>query len=291
MPDKQRKVEFYRLTISGLPEGTGYGTFIRKLRGKSQLAATMVMRSGDKSHALKEASLRKSRLRLRFLSYTKGHRPDILDTNRFSLEPNPLSPDQTNVEWTHAIGAKKGNRYLLLIERNNSGIWPSTIERYIQSIIEKFYEPPEKEPENEPITVTLEAEPGPEFLDRINSLDRITEATIRVARPNPGWRDLQDSLGENAGASDAQKVAITMTSRRRATLSKVKGIMKWIKEAFLSQELGFAAVKGYAKGRKEEFNTEKLGMRASMNFELDERGQVRAEDAWKKLSKMMDEID
>lgn len=32
MPTKQRKIEVHRLTVSGLPEGAAYGTFLRNLR-------------------------------------------------------------------------------------------------------------------------------------------------------------------------------------------------------------------------------------------------------------------
>jgi hypothetical protein len=121
MATKQRKIEVHRLTISGLPEGTAYGQFLRNLRGRTRPVADMVMKAGEKSHALNEASLRNHRLKLRFLSYTKGHRPDVLDTSEFSVQPNPLTPAQTNVEWTHALGGLKNGRYILLIERNFNG--------------------------------------------------------------------------------------------------------------------------------------------------------------------------
>jgi hypothetical protein len=73
MATKQRKIEVHRLTISGLPDGTAYGPFIRNLRGRTRPVADMVMKAGEKSHALNEASLRNHRLKLRFFSYTKGH--------------------------------------------------------------------------------------------------------------------------------------------------------------------------------------------------------------------------
>ena len=144
MPMKQRKIEVHRLTISGLPSGTAYGKFLHNLR-KRRSVAQMVMSTQGKSHALNNTTLRNHRLRLRFLSYTKGHRPDVLDTQQFKLQANPLTPSQTNVEWTHLLGSFKGTRYVLLIERNVSGIWPSTVERYLQWAVDQFYKPPESE--------------------------------------------------------------------------------------------------------------------------------------------------
>lgn len=294
MTTKQRKIEVHRLTISGLPQGTAYGPFLRNLRGRTRPMADVVMKAGEKSHALNEASLRNHRLKLRFFSYTKGHRPDVLDTSEFLVQPNPLTPAQTNVEWTHALGSLKNGRYILLIERNVSGLWPTTMERYLQTMVDRFYQPNEPEDgegDQEPVTVNLEAEPGPEFLARIDALDRITEATVRVVRPNPGWRDLETELGEKAGESDAKKVDLTMTARRKASLSNQGGVIGWIREAFGQRELGFAAIKGRRDNQTETFTTEKLGKHAMLNIETDDRGQIVAEDAWEQLSSMMDNLD
>lgn len=63
----------------------------------------------------------------------------------FSIGENPLTPNQTNVEWTHVLGGVKAERYVLLIERNVGGLWPSTMERYLQWMIDEFYETPQGE--------------------------------------------------------------------------------------------------------------------------------------------------
>lgn len=294
MPTKQRKIEVHRLTISGLPEGMAYGAFLRNLRGRAQPVAEMVMKAGEKSHALTEATIRNRRLRLRFLSYTKGHRPDVLDTSEFALYPNPMAESETGVEWTHALGGLKDDRYLLLVEKNVNGIWPTTLGRYLQWAVDEYYDPPEDEEQNgdrEPVTINLEAEPGPEFLERMEALDRVTEATVRVVRPNPGWHDLETELGQKAGESDAKRVDLTMTARRRASLAKHGGILGWIRDAFSQRELGFAAIKGRRGSQVESFNTERLSKYAMLNMEMDERGQIVADDAWAKMSEMMDDLD
>src|SRR3989339_1130519 len=147
-----------------------------------------------------DARLINHRLRLRFFSYTTGHRPDILDTERFNLTPNPLGPNQTGVEWTHALGGLVNNRYLLLIEKVQTGIHPGTIEKYLQWMIDECYEPPVSgtDEDREPVTINLEVEPGEEFIQRLNSLSRVRKATVRVVRPHPGWADLESELAEEA---------------------------------------------------------------------------------------------
>lgn len=292
MATKQRRIEVHRLTISGLPSGTGYGPFLHGLRN-GRPVGTMVKKLGEKSHALNDTALLNHRLRLRFLSFTKGHRPDILDTTQFAVQENPLTPSQTSIEWTHALGAMKGGRYVLLIERNFNGIWPSTTEAYLQWMIDEYYQPPieAEQEDSEPVTVTIEAEPGPEFVQRMDALEHVTEAAIRIARPNPGWRDLETELGEKAEESDARKVDIKMTARRRASLNKHAGIVKWIREAFHKKELGYAAITGRKGRHKESFTTEKLGKHFLVNIEMDDRGQVSAKDAWARLSSTMDELD
>lgn len=293
MATKERKIEVYRLTISGLPEGLAYNSFLLSLRGENRPIAQMVMKSGEKWHAIVDVVIRNHRLKLRFMSYTKGHRPDILDTDRFSLQPNPLTPTQTGVEWTHVLGNSLNGRYLLLIERNQGGIWPSTLETYFQWMIDKFYETEisvAKE-DNNPVCVSLEAEPGPEFLARVNGLDKITEASVRVVRPNPGWRDLDTELGVVAEQSDAHKAEIIMKARKRSVLDRHKGILDWIKSKFAAKELDYAAVKGQRGDRRDSFNTKQLAKREVIKMEIDERGQVIAEDAWNKMSKMMGDLD
>lgn len=293
MASRERKIEVYRLTISGLPKETVYNSFLLQLCGTSHSIADMVMKSNEKWHALAEASVSTHGLKLRFMSYAKGHRPDILDTDKFSLQPNPLTPTQTGVEWTHVLGNMSNTRYILLVERNQAGIWPTTLETYFEWMINKYWKPqaPEHDEDREPVCVSLEAEAGPEFLIRMNELDRVTEASLRIVRPNPGWRDLDSELGDVAQVSDAHRAEIRMNARKRSSLNREKGIIDWIRSKFEARELDYASVKGQRGDRKDSFNTKQLVKREILRMEVDERGQVIAKDAWDKMSKMMNELD
>ncbi|BCA53476.1 hypothetical protein W02_06160 [Nitrospira sp. KM1] len=289
MPTKQRKVEVYRLTISGLEQDSNYGRFVLDVRRKARRLSDLAMKAGDKSYVLSEAKLEHNYLRLRFMSFTKGYRPDVLDTEAFHVQPNPLTDTQTSVEWTHLLGRRCGVRYMMLIERNQRGIWPSSVEHYLQWMIDKFHN------ENtsnaaEPVTVSLEAEPGPEFIRRLGTLDRITEATVRIVRPNPGWQDLDTELGIVARESDAHKAEVTLRARRRSSLKRQGGFIQWIRSKLGRGELGYAAIKGRRGVERDSFNTEKLGKHALLDFEINDRGQVTTTDVWTKMTRMMDDL-
>lgn len=279
---KRRWVEVHRLTISGLEQGTGYGSFVRNTRSEIETLADAVRDQGGKSHALYEAKVINSRLRLRFLSFTTGYRPDILDTEAYSVEPNPLDDTQTGVEWTHALGGRVNGRYLLLCEKVQSGIWPSGIEHYLQWMIDKVHGQEwigEEEDDEENITVSMEPEPGAAFVQRINDLSRVRVATVRTVRPNPGWKDLETELAGEADDSKAQKADVTMVARRDASLAKNKGIVQAIKSMFKSKELDYAAIEGERDGQKDHFTTKNLVERRRLSLRLDEGGQVDHSDA------------
>jgi len=289
MSNKERKVEVYRLTISGLDEDDTYGRFVVDVRRRGRQLSDLVMKSGDKSHALSDVKLQGIYLRLRFMSFTRGYRPEILDTEAFEVQPNPLSATQTGVEWTHILGARRGARYMMLIERNRRGIWPSSIEAYLQWMVDELHN---RRPGNnaEPVTVSLEADPGPEFLQRLERLDRITEATVRVVRPNPGWQDLDTELGSVAQESDAQKAEITLKARRRSTLKQQVGFIQWMRNKLGQGQLDFAAIKGRHGAVSDSFNTEKLGKHAILDLEVNDGGQVVSPDAFAKMTRMMDDL-
>jgi hypothetical protein len=291
MATKNRKIEVYRLTVSGLEDGTNYGIFLRNLRKKAGTPAATVMRRGEKWHCLHDAIYGNRRLRLRFLSYKRGHRPDVIDTDKFSLQPNPLMPSQTGVEWTHAIGGKINGRFLLAVERNVTGIWASTMEHYFQWLIDKYFQDDNADEDEDPITVSLEADPGPEFLERIQRLDRIKAATVRFVRPNPGWKDLDSELGEVAKDSDAHRAEVTMRARRKDTLDNKRGILGWILHKLKTNTLDYAAIDGQRGKQSDSFNTKKLGRHTFVPMEIDEAGQIIADEAWHKMTDVLKKTD
>ncbi len=285
MAVRQRRVEVHQMTISGLQTEQTYGQFLRDIRDFVPSLEEAVMEHGEKSHALYEASVSGGRLRLSFISFTTGYRPDILDMERYELEANPLTENQTGVAWTHCLGGSKGNRYLLLVEKVREGIWPGTIEEYLQWLVDSFESQDEAD-----IVISVEAVADETFLQRLGSLDRIRKAMIRISRPNPGWNDLETELGDQSSRSDAGKSEVSMYARRGESLEENDGIVAAIKERVPTGEIDYARIEGELGEAHEAFDTKKLGKARRLSFQLDEYGQVRHSDAWRKLGRMFNEL-
>lgn len=276
MASRRRKVEVHRLTISGDIGSQTYGQLIRASREALTLDEA-VREVGARSHALHDATIVGGRLRLTFLSFTTGFRPDILDMADYSLGPNPLTDTQTGVEWTHCFGGKKKDRFLLLVERARAGISPRQIESYLQWLLH------EVGTSADPIVVSLEPVADESFLDRIEAMDRIKRATVRIVRPNPGWSDLESDLGEQSAESDAGKSEVTMFARRLQSLRRNRGIIKAIERSVKAGDLDYAKVVGETEGQEESVDTVRYVRSESVELQLDENGQVLHSDAWSKL--------
>lgn len=284
MQGRRRKVEVYRLTISGLPHGTSYQDLIKNCF--DQVALDDREYDGStKQHLLRECKLQGRLLQMSFNSYRMGHRPDIVNTSDLSLRKTPLKRDETGVEWTHCLIGKKHQRYYLVVERSQTGIWPSSIEEYLQWFLDGALQDLDDE-----VVVTLSPEPGPEFISRLEGMDRIITATYRIARPNPGWLDLEGELARESEDSDSRRTEVTMHARRGKSLSKVGGIIKAIRDSFKERRLDHAKIKGERSGLPETLDSAKLIFHRYINFRMDGFGQVEHYDAWEKMAKLFDEM-
>jgi len=138
------------------------------------------------------------------------------------------------------------------------------------------------------VVVSVEPIPGEEFILRIDALERVTKASYRVVKPNPGWADLEGTLGDEAGASKAAYADVGMTAKPRGTLAKGTGIVAHIKALFNKRHLGHAAIAGMREGNEDKFTTEQLGRKEFRAIQTDERGQVLPNDAYNKMEGVID---
>jgi len=292
---KRRKIEVYRLIISGLKEDVEYLPLLRRARNAIKDEHKAVQTIGGKSHALHEVKLTQQVLWLRFYSYSDGDRPDVINTKSLNIKPNPLSDNETQVYWTHALVSDRDDRVIMLIERVQTGIWPGRIEDYLQWLFER--------PENEellaevqadadvPLTVTLELEADKSFMKQVAQMERIIAASVRIVRPNPGWKDYEDLLSKEAQASDAKHADIGMHARRNASLKKDDGIVQAMKDLDQKNKLGRAVVEGEVDGERRTISTEKYGKSQYMNLPADADGNVASNAALDKFREYLDEVD
>ena len=113
---KRRKIEVYRLIISGLKDDADYLQLLRRARTAIKEELNVVQTGGDKSHALHEVKLMRGSLWLRFYSYSEGERPDVINTKSLNIKPNPLSDNETQVYWTHALISPLKKRVVMLTQ-------------------------------------------------------------------------------------------------------------------------------------------------------------------------------
>jgi len=297
MPTKRRKVEVHCLTISGLPKEATYARFIIGVRQRFRDLGSVEWKHSDKTHALKSAAFHNHRLCLRFYTYKGGYRPDVIDIQTHNISDSPYSETQAGLEYTHALGGKINGRYILLIEKTQGGLWPRQIENYLQWLIDKFHQPEQNAEEEgidgeepEPVTVSLEPAPSEEFITRMNSLERITKATVRTVRPNPGWDDLETELAGESRASDSHKTEVTMSARRNRSLSKTGGIVQAIRDLFSRNDLHLARIEGKRGSQSDSFSTEKLSKYRYVRMDIRNDGQISESSAWETLAQMMDSL-
>jgi hypothetical protein len=287
MKTKQRHFEVYRLTISGTRGPEHYVGLLTDARQAISNLDQAVMESGAKSHVLyKVDRANKNVLKLQFMSFTTGFRPDVLDTADFSVRPNPLRKTETNVYWTHMVVGFHASKCTAVVERVRDGISISATEEYLQWLLSLWGSAHPHDPRRDPsevIVVSLEAEPGEQFMTRLDALVRITKATVRTVRPNPGWKDLNDALSKEADHSDAHRADVTMTARPRASLKTNSGIVAAIRRLFSAKDLAFAAIEGQKVGGPDKFNTRRLGKAFTREFDLESSGQINHEDAFQAI--------
>lgn len=279
-----RKLSLYRLNISGLTEDETYHSVILAALERTTLA-DRIHKDGQRSHALHSANQARLRLRMTYMSYREGERPDILDTTNFDIMPNPLGANQTGVHWTHALGGEVNGKYYVALEEYINGIRFTQIERYLQWLLDERYVRPKDA--IDPLTVSVEAVPSAKFMQRVDSLERVTQATVRIARPNFGWMDLEDDLGEAAEQSDAKGVELTMKARRGASLRRDRGLLSYVRELIGTGGAVFARVEGTRDGEADKFSTENLKVSSSVDMPMDDHGQLR-DDAWPAFYEYLD---
>ena len=68
------------------------------------------------------------------------------------------------------------------------------------------------------------------FISAMDRFERIRLASLRVARPNIDWTDHYDNLNAVAADSEARTAEIELTAHRGGSLSKTRGIVRFIRD-------------------------------------------------------------
>ena len=145
----------------------------------------------------------------------------LFDVNRQQELFESIQPGRFHARKTHALIDPRQRS--LLIENRKGHLRPDDLATAIELIARKLpgYE-----------TVELEFNPvaESEFVRQIEQFQRIQQATISLARPNPDWTDRHHQLTEVADESEAKAIDVTVRAKREKSIAKDSGLIKFIKE-------------------------------------------------------------
>jgi len=145
----------------------------------------------------------------------------LFDVNRQQELFESIQPGRFHARKTHPLIDPRQRS--LLIENRKGHLRPDDLATAIELIARKLpgYE-----------TVELEFNPvaESEFVRQIEQFQRIQQATISLARPNPDWTDRHHQLTEVADESEAKAIDVTVRAKREKSIAKDSGLIKFIKE-------------------------------------------------------------
>ncbi|MCC7479213.1 hypothetical protein IT575_12245 [bacterium] len=287
-----RRLEAYTLTISELPAGTSYFSFIEGLLELYPDGSDRAKTKGEKTHVLLKAARHGAKLMLRFGSYKEGYRPDIVDADDLEISTTQLAENETFIAYTHVVLKEQPGGALMAVERNQQGIWPGGIGKYLTWLMDKAAKSnPGHKLYNPRVMIELTELADVSFMQAVNDLDRIRVASVQIPRPNRNWLDLEGQLSETADESDARTVELKMTARRNGTLDKKGGVMSFMNFLSKTGKVFSAKVVGVEDGQKKELSTAKSIKKVQMDITTDDHGVIPEESAYSALGQALEDFE
>jgi hypothetical protein len=150
---------------------------------------------------------------------TVGLNPMFFNRENARERVETLGDEEILATKTHVV--INPEKKLAVVEYNHSGAKASDIAMILQSAAESV-------DGWDDVVLELTPVPAMEFLDAIKGFARISAASIVVVKPNPGWTDDYTTLTRVGDDSNAQSVELSASAGRGRSLSKTKGIVKFI---------------------------------------------------------------
>jgi len=293
MEQRQRRVEVYQLIVSPVDDVATYSTLIHQSFDKVADKAELQHQIGTKTHALFELGRSGDGLTIRFVSFSHGSRPDVIDTTSLAIKPSPLASHQTPVNYTHVVTGCLRGEYILVLEKAQNGISALSIGTYLGWLINNNLDSTDTTAEGPRAKAKYRVEMRPkgfeDFVKRVYSLDRITKLTAHFVRhENPGLDKNLGFLVELGEQSRAAGVDVSMSAERAQGLSSDTGWLKWVIDRLESGNIDDAKVRGWLGGAEDTFSARKQRKIFSVPIAVDKSGQVAPNDAFLKLSEIRD---
>ena len=137
----------------------------------------------------------------------------------------PNTPQRFQARKTHIIIDPRER--LALIEAGRGRVSPEEIAEIIEKAAQKT-------DDYKTLEISLSPVAAKQFVQKIQSFQRIQLASVSIVRPNPDWTDNYDALSQYAGESGGAAIDATVRAKRGQGLSKDKGLVadikKWVSD-------------------------------------------------------------
>jgi hypothetical protein len=213
-----------------------------------------------------------------------GMWPLIFDRQRARARLQRLGDTEIVATKTH--GLVDIPRKEAIIEYNQRGAKATDIARILTAAGRSVSD-------DDTLQIDLNPVADVEFVHALDRFERIRVASLKVARPNPGWSDHYEELKDIAEESRAATVSVEVTASRGRSLSTGGGVVKFIKELSGSVRsiLKGAKVTGTRQNESEE-TTVSLAHHIEhqrVPVRLGDEGHVDEEDMKRRIKKFRDE--
>lgn len=197
------------------------------------------LQEGKRNVAIGQAKIIDDRLFL--IVYTGDTEKSILffDLAEQTEITTPNTPRRFQARKTHII--IDPHQRLTLIETGRSRIKADDLAKIIEDRARTM-------DAYASLELSLSPVAAKEFIEAIDTMDRIQAATVSIARPNVDWTDNLNALTQLADESDGKAIDATVRAKRGASLSKEKGLIPNIK-AWVSDKMS-AVSSARIKGEK-----------------------------------------
>lgn len=181
------------------------------------------------------------------------------------------------------VDADPGTR-LIAIELRRNGISSTNLERVLSRIGATHLEG---------LKFDLNPVATPSFIEEIESLVRIREATLVITRPNFDWDDHYDHLHQLADDSGAANASASVTADRGGSLNRSRGIVQHIKR--LSRhpipDVKNASIRGFRQGESQETTVSLERNQVQTRATVDTRADVEEQDqqVWRASRTLIEE--
>lgn len=132
----------------------------------------------------------------------------------------------------------------VIIEYNHRGAKATDLIRLLNALSDRFLD----------VRTEFELTPVVDrgFIQEVDDFERILNASVTIARPNPDWTDWADHLADVADASDGQQITVNVSAGRGGSLDESNGVMAIIRGLVASglAVIKTARVEGYRMGEE-----------------------------------------